>query len=116
MELRVAGIKLAVSTNIIENTRKLCAAIEYAADSKAIIVGKPSAEFFHQALLTLDHELPALMVGDDIFGDVQALRRGSQGAVERGVTSAECAAVFTEADATIDSAELSACGDSGEAR
>jgi HAD superfamily hydrolase (TIGR01458 family) len=47
-------------------------AIEFAAGVQAVIVGKPSAEFFAQVL----HSIPArpesaLMVGDDIFGDVE---------------------------------------------
>ncbi len=53
-------------------------AIEFAADVEATIVGKPSAEFFHQVLLSAGASPEeALMVGDDVFGDVEgALNAG----------------------------------------
>jgi len=53
-------------------------AVEFAADVKATIVGKPSEEFFHQALLSAGVQPEeALMVGDDVFGDVEgALNAG----------------------------------------
>ncbi len=47
-------------------------AVEFAAGVKATIVGKPSGEFFHQVLASTG--VPAghaLMVGDDVFGDVE---------------------------------------------
>lgn len=47
-------------------------ALEYAADTQAIITGKPAAAFFEQALQQAQlaaHEV--LMVGDDVFGDVK---------------------------------------------
>jgi HAD superfamily hydrolase (TIGR01458 family) len=52
------------------------AALEYASGRKAAVCGKPSAEFFRTALASLGPwalERPAdvLMVGDDIWGDVQ---------------------------------------------
>lgn len=51
-------------------------ALEYASGKTAIVCGKPSAEFFHAALASLGPwalERPdeILMVGDDIWGDVQ---------------------------------------------
>ncbi len=47
-------------------------AVEYAAGVEAIIVGKPSAEFFTQVLATTGAQTAdALMVGDDVFGDVE---------------------------------------------
>ncbi len=49
------------------------AAIEYAASTKAVIMGKPSVEFFNQVLKTVNcqaHEV--LMIGDDVYGDVEA--------------------------------------------
>lgn len=47
-------------------------AVEFAAGVEATIVGKPSAEFFHQALAATGvAPQQALMVGDDVFGDVE---------------------------------------------
>jgi HAD superfamily hydrolase (TIGR01458 family) len=47
-------------------------AVEFAAGVKATIVGKPSPEFFHQVLAsTAASAENALMVGDDVFGDVE---------------------------------------------
>ena len=47
-------------------------AIEFAAGVKAEIVGKPSSEFFHQVLASTGVAAEqALMVGDDVFGDVE---------------------------------------------
>jgi len=47
-------------------------AVEFAAGVKATIVGKPSSEFFHQVLAsTSSTPERALMVGDDVFGDVE---------------------------------------------
>lgn len=55
-------------------------ALEYAAGVEAVIAGKPSADFFRQALA--DADCPpedALMVGDDVSADVQgALDAGLQ--------------------------------------
>ncbi len=47
-------------------------ALEYAAGVEAVVVGKPSPEFFGRALASAGAE-PArtMMVGDDVFGDVQ---------------------------------------------
>lgn len=47
-------------------------ALEFAAGVKATIVGKPSSEFFRQVLATTGVPAQqALMVGDDVFGDVE---------------------------------------------
>ncbi len=47
-------------------------ALEYAAGVEAVIVGKPSPEFFGQVLDTTGiAAADALMVGDDVFGDVE---------------------------------------------
>jgi HAD superfamily hydrolase (TIGR01458 family) len=47
-------------------------AVEYAAGVEAVIVGKPSPEFFAQVLATTGvAAADALMVGDDVFGDVE---------------------------------------------
>lgn len=60
-------------------------AIEYAADTRAVIMGKPSKDFFLQVLAST--EIPAeqvLMIGDDIVGDVQgAVNAGLQGCLVR---------------------------------
>ncbi|WP_428775967.1 TIGR01458 family HAD-type hydrolase [Vibrio sp.] len=55
-------------------------AIEYAAATEAIIVGKPSAEFFSQVVASTSADAgEVLMVGDDVFGDVEgALNAGLQ--------------------------------------
>tara|TARA_R110001592_G_scaffold336019_1_gene621113 strand:+ start:12370 stop:13125 length:756 start_codon:yes stop_codon:yes gene_type:complete len=51
-------------------------ALEYAAGVDAVITGKPSAEFYRQVIATTDVE-PAeiLMIGDDVFGDVEGARQ-----------------------------------------
>jgi HAD superfamily hydrolase (TIGR01458 family) len=85
-------------------------AIEYAASTEAIIMGKPSAEFFHQVVSTTGVSANAvLMVGDDIFGDVEGsikaglrgclvktgkYQRGDEGLIEQ---SFECVASIVEA-------------------
>jgi HAD superfamily hydrolase (TIGR01458 family) len=60
-------------------------AVEFAAGIKATIVGKPSREFFHQVLASTG--VPpeqALMVGDDVFGDIEgALGAGIPGCLVR---------------------------------
>ncbi len=55
-------------------------AIEYAASCKAIITGKPSCDFFAQVIVSVNAEADEiLMVGDDVFGDIQgALQSGMQ--------------------------------------
>lgn len=58
-------------------------ALEYASESEAIILGKPSPAFFHAATTQLGC-LPGevLMVGDDVFSDVNgALRAGLKAAL-----------------------------------
>ncbi len=45
--------------------------LEYASGAKAIIIGKPSADFFHIALNDLGlHPSEVMMVGDDIDSDI----------------------------------------------
>ena len=60
-------------------------ALEYAAGVDAIVTGKPSAAFFQQVLS--DTGLKAeevMMVGDDVFGDVEgALKAGLQACLVR---------------------------------
>lgn len=54
-------------------------AIEWAAGINAIIMGKPSKDFFQQVVKSLECEAAqCLMVGDDVLGDVQ-------GAVDAGL-------------------------------
>jgi len=57
--------------------------LEYAAGCRAIVLGKPDPMFFHTAAAQLGckpHE--TLMVGDDVFSDVNgALRAGMKGAL-----------------------------------
>ena len=51
-------------------------ALEHAADTEAAVVGKPAAEFFQAALSKLGCQPDsALMIGDDIRGDVDAAQR-----------------------------------------
>ena len=57
-------------------------ALEYAANCEAVVLGKPSAQFFNAALRILHCEpSQAVMIGDDILGDVQ----GAQHAGIKGV-------------------------------
>ena len=53
-------------------------AVEFAAGIEATIVGKPNAEFFKQVLASTSARPGcSMMVGDDVFGDVEgALRAG----------------------------------------
>jgi HAD superfamily hydrolase (TIGR01458 family) len=47
------------------------AALEYASGVEAVVVGKPSADYFEMALADLDADAGrSLMVGDDIEGDI----------------------------------------------
>lgn len=56
-------------------------ALEYASGTKAIILGKPSAEFFGAALASVGCSATgSVMVGDDVMADVMgALRAGIRG-------------------------------------
>ena len=60
-------------------------AIEFAADVQATIVGKPDAEFFRQVAKSAGADpTNCLMVGDDVFGDVEgALQAGLQACLVR---------------------------------
>ena len=47
------------------------AALEYAASKEAVVVGKPSKDFFHAALMDMRVDAgDAVMVGDDVVSDV----------------------------------------------
>lgn len=68
-------------------------ALEYAASCEAIVLGKPSEEFFNTALKLLHCEpSQAVMIGDDIQGDVQ----GAQQAGLKGVLV--CTGKFRSSD------------------
>jgi HAD superfamily hydrolase (TIGR01458 family) len=57
-------------------------ALEYATGKKAIVMGKPSVDFFNTALSILEVDpSQAVMIGDDIIGDVN----GAQKAGIKGV-------------------------------
>ncbi len=60
-------------------------AIEYAASVEAVIMGKPSRPFFQQAVEGVGCAPgEVLMVGDDVFGDVEgALKAGMAGCLVR---------------------------------
>ncbi|MEJ2633404.1 MAG: TIGR01458 family HAD-type hydrolase [Acidihalobacter sp.] len=60
-------------------------ALEYAADTRARVLGKPAPAFFHQAVAALGcTPAETLMIGDDATADVDgALRAGLQGLLVR---------------------------------
>ena len=55
-------------------------AIEFASGVEAVIMGKPSRDFFQQAVADVGcHPAEVLMIGDDVYGDVEgALAVGLQ--------------------------------------
>jgi len=57
-------------------------ALEYAASCKAIVIGKPSVDFFKLALNSFE-EIPetAIMIGDDIVGDIQGAQKAGINAI-----------------------------------
>lgn len=61
------------------------AALEFAADTKATVLGKPSSTFFHSALAEFDCPVDEIvMVGDDVEADVcGAVTAGLQGLLVR---------------------------------
>ena len=60
-------------------------ALEFAADTRATILGKPSETFFQQVLASTGVQpAEALMIGDDVFSDVKgALDAGLKGCLVR---------------------------------
>jgi HAD superfamily hydrolase (TIGR01458 family) len=53
------------------DTAPFVVALEHAADTKALVLGKPALPFFQTALNLLEHSASdTLMVGDDIRGDI----------------------------------------------
>jgi phospholysine phosphohistidine inorganic pyrophosphate phosphatase len=85
-------------------------ALEHAADCKAIVLGKPSTDFFDIALARIDcAAIDTLMIGDDLVGDVLgAQEAGMQGILTRtGKYRPEDMEVGIMPDAMLDSiAEL----------
>jgi HAD superfamily hydrolase (TIGR01458 family) len=88
-------------------------AVEFAADVEATIVGKPSKEFFHQVLLSAGVQPEeALMVGDDVYGDVEgALNAGIPACLVRtgkytAGDEARVAGDFQVADSIVEAVEL----------
>ena len=59
--------------------------LEFAADVEATIVGKPAEAFFHQVLAATGVQAAnAMMVGDDVYGDVEgALNAGLRACLVR---------------------------------
>ncbi len=56
-------------------------AIAFAASTEAVIMGKPSRDFFHQVLAsTAAKPEQVLMVGDDVFGDIEGAINAGLGA------------------------------------
>lgn len=51
------------------------AGLEYAAGRSAIVLGKPSETFFRQARAMLDQAGEVVMVGDDLWSDIQGAQR-----------------------------------------
>lgn len=61
-------------------------ALEYATDTKATVIGKPAEQFFKTALEALNCTSPedAVMIGDDLAGDVDGAQRlGMRGVLVR---------------------------------
>lgn len=60
-------------------------AIEWAAGTEAIIMGKPGKQFFHEVVNTTPYNADqCLMVGDDVIGDVEgAVNAGLKGCLVR---------------------------------
>ena len=61
------------------------AALEFATEKNAIVIGKPAADFFLTALNDIGCQIDeAIMVGDDIIGDVGGAQKcGIQGVLVR---------------------------------
>ncbi|MEJ2533231.1 MAG: TIGR01458 family HAD-type hydrolase [Halioglobus sp.] len=95
-------------------------AVEFAADVEATIVGKPSAEFFHRVLASAEVQAgDALMVGDDVFGDVEgALKAGLRaclvrtGKYRRG-DEGRISGDFRVVDSVVEAAELAVAAAAG---
>ena len=60
-------------------------AIEWAADTRALIMGKPGGSFFQQVVASTPFSADeCLMVGDDVFSDVEgAIHAGLRGCLVR---------------------------------
>ena len=85
-------LALAYNRHFLDNDQRLSldagpfvAALEYASGQTATILGKPSADFFHSAAISLECELAdTIMIGDDAEADVAgAVAAGLQGILVR---------------------------------
>jgi ribonucleotide monophosphatase NagD (HAD superfamily) len=92
-------------------------AIEFAAGVEATIVGKPNAEFFHRVLATTGASAErTLMVGDDVFGDVEGALKAGIGAClvrtgkYREGDEARVAGRFSVVDSIVEAVELALGG------
>jgi HAD superfamily hydrolase (TIGR01458 family) len=88
-------------------------AVEFAAGVEATIVGKPSREFFHQVMASTGVAPErALMVGDDVYGDVEgALNAGLPACLVRTGKyrpgdEDKVAGEFTVVDSIVEAVEL----------
>jgi HAD superfamily hydrolase (TIGR01458 family) len=88
-------------------------AVEFAAGVEATIVGKPAGAFFNQVLASMAVQAAdAMMVGDDVFGDVEGalkaglgaclVRTGKYRAGDEGHISGD----FPVVDSVVEAAEL----------
>jgi len=92
-------------------------AVEFGASVEATILGKPSPEFFQQALASAGSAPErTLMVGDDVFGDVEgALNAGMQGCLVRtgkyrAGDEARVTGAFSVVDSVVEAVELALGG------
>ncbi|QUH00669.1 TIGR01458 family HAD-type hydrolase [Saccharopolyspora erythraea] len=70
------SLRWRTSEGLVLDSGAFLLGIERAADREAVVVGKPSGEFFTSALHSLEVEPgAALMVGDDVESDVLAAQR-----------------------------------------
>ena len=85
-------LALAYNRHFLDNNQRLSldagpfvAALEFASGRAAAILGKPSADFFHSAVISLGCELrESVMIGDDAEADVAgAITAGLQGVLVR---------------------------------
>ena len=57
-------------------------ALEYASSSESVVLGKPSIAFFESALNLLEIEAKsAIMIGDDIVGDIEGAQKAGMRAI-----------------------------------
>jgi HAD superfamily hydrolase (TIGR01458 family) len=95
-------------------------ALEFAADVEATIVGKPGEAFFNQVLASSGVQAAnAMMVGDDVFGDVEgALKAGLRACLVRtgkyrAGDEARISGEFRVVDSVVEAVELAVAAASG---